>query len=146
MPALTQEFINDFVRRYAAAWTKKESASSPLQALITEDVYWADPMLPQPGQGSATAMMLLEASFTAFPDLTCDIMDPPYLAADGKSVVFHWRLSGTMNGPLPTGAQPTGKRMSVTGVDRWEFRDGRICHYQAFYDLSTLLRQAGVLP
>jgi steroid delta-isomerase-like uncharacterized protein len=145
MPAVTQEFINDFVRRYAAAWTKKESASSPLQALITEDVHWADPMLPQPGKDSATALMLLEASFTAFPDLTCDIMDPPYVAADGKSVLFHWRLSGTMNGPLPTGAQPTGKRMSVTGVDRWEFRDGRICHYQAFYDLSSMLRQVGLL-
>ncbi|MFY0566848.1 ester cyclase [Archangium lansingense] len=146
MPALTQEFLNDFAHRYAAAWTKKQSASNPLRPLITEDVHWADPMLPQPGKGSSTAMMLLDGSFTAFPDLTCKVMDPPYLNPDGNSVMFHWQLSGTMLGPLPNGAQPTGKPMSIRGVDRWEFRDGRICHYQAFYDLSELLRQVGLSP
>lgn len=35
--------------------------------------------------------------------------------------------------------------MSVEGVDRWEFRDGRICHYQAYYDLGDLLRQVGLM-
>lgn len=145
MSAFTQEFLNDFVRRYAKAWTKKESAANPLKSLITEDVRWGDPMLPQPIHGSAAVLGLLEACFTAFPDLTCDVMDPLYVCADGKSVMFHWRLSGTLNGPLPSGAQPTGKRMSMEGVDRWEFRDGLICHYQAYYDLGDMLRQVGLM-
>jgi steroid delta-isomerase-like uncharacterized protein len=143
---LTHEFLQDFFRRYAAAWTAKEAASNPLAALITEDVHWEDPMLPQPAKGSAAVLALLEGSFRAFPDLSCDVLGPPFLSTDGKVVMFHWRLSGTMTGPLPNGAPPTGKSVVVTGVDRWEFRDGRICHYQAFYDLFGMLRQLGLIP
>jgi steroid delta-isomerase-like uncharacterized protein len=143
--SVTPEFLKDFIQRYASAWTSRTAHTHPLQEMITEDVHWADPMLPQPAKGKAAVLELLNGSFRAFPDLTCEVMDPPFLSEDGRTVMFHWRLSGTMTGPLPNGAPPTGKPMSVTGVDRWEFRDGRISHYQAFYDLFSLLRQVGLV-
>jgi steroid delta-isomerase-like uncharacterized protein len=144
---LTPEYLADFAKRYAATWNAQPTPTAePLMKLVTDDIRWADPLLPAPAQGRKAVADLMLASFRTFPDLTCDILDPPYLSADGKRVMFHWRLSGTFKGPLPNGIPPNGKRMSIEGVDRWEFRGGLISDYQAFYDLAALLKQLGLMP
>jgi len=57
-------------------------------------------------------------------------------------------MRGTFSGaPIdPPGFAPTGLTMEVTGVDLWEFRDGRLCRYRAFYDMNDLARQLGIVP
>jgi hypothetical protein len=46
----------------------------------------------------------------------------------------------------PPGFAPTGRRMQVDGVDLWRMRDGRIARYRAFYDVTDLARQLGIVP
>jgi hypothetical protein len=62
-------------------------------------------------------------------------------------VAWSWRMHGTMTGPIePPGFAPTGKSMTVEGVDLWIMRDGRIAIYHAYYDLMDLSRQLGIMP
>lgn len=145
--SITFAQLNELARRYAASLTAQATLTAePLRALITEDVHWADPLLPQPLVGAQAVLDFTLTNFHTFPDLVCEIPEPPYLSEDGKRAVFYWRLSGTMKGALPNGVPATGKFVSVEGMDRWEFRDGRICRYRAFYDVMDLLKQCGLMP
>jgi hypothetical protein len=56
-------------------------------------------------------------------------------------------MRGTMLGAVdPPGFAPTGRTMLVDGVDLWQFEGERIARYRAFYDLTDLSRQLGILP
>jgi hypothetical protein len=84
--------------------------------------------------------------WTMFPDLSFTLPGPPLLAVDGSRAVQMWRLNGTFLGPDPAGFAPTGKRVDVVGLDHYEFRDGLLCRYAAFYDVTGSGRQMGLVP
>ena len=57
------------------------------------------------------------------------VRDPegPFLAADGPSLTFRWRGTGTFTGRMdPPGFAPTNGRIDFTGFDLHEYRDGRL--------------------
>jgi len=132
--------------RHADAQVVEPELASDHDTVVELYVHWADPLLPQPLVGAQAVLDFTLTNFHTFPDLVCEIPEPPYLSEDGKRAVFYWRLSGTMKGALPNGVPATGKFVSVEGMDRWEFRDGRICRYRAFYDVMDLLKQCGLMP
>jgi predicted ester cyclase len=90
----------------------------------------------------------MEDSWAAFPDLRFAEPDPPFLTERGDQVMWAWRMTGTFTGrPIdPPGFAPTGRAMSVLGVDLWIMRDGRIADYTAVYDANDLARQLGIVP
>jgi steroid delta-isomerase-like uncharacterized protein len=142
---VTEEFLRDFIPRYAAAWNGRDS--SAMVELTTPDVVWADPALPEPARGIDAVRAFMEASWQAFPDLDFDETDRPHLSIAGHRVAWAWRMRGTMRGSFdPPGFAPTGRRMEVEGVDLWEMEDGRIRRYAAFYDVAGLSRQLGLMP
>jgi hypothetical protein len=56
-------------------------------------------------------------------------------------------MEGTQSGPIdPPGFAPTGRRIDIDGIDVWDFEDGRIERYRAYYDMAELARQIGVMP
>ena len=56
-------------------------------------------------------------------------------------------MEGTHSGLLdPLGFAPTGHRIDVDGSDVWDFANGRIDRYRAFYDVALVARQLGVMP
>jgi len=57
-----------------------------------------------------------------------------------------WHLSATFLGPEPSGFAPTGKHVDQVGLDHYEFRDGLVCRYRAFYDVTDSGRQMGLVP
>lgn len=115
--------------------------------LVTEDIFWADPALPEPAQGIPAVQEFMRTSFRTFPDLVFSEPDPPHLTVTGDEVAWAWSMEGTMRGHIdPPGFAPTGARFKVDGVDLWKMRDGKIAHYRAFYDLNGLVRQLGILP
>jgi hypothetical protein len=62
-------------------------------------------------------------------------------------MTWAWRMEGTHSGPLdPPGFAPTGRRIDVDGIDVWDFADGRIERYRAYYDMALVVRQLGVMP
>ena len=143
-PDLASE-LPAFVERYEAAWNGCDTDA--MAHLITEDIIWADPALPQPAHGIAAVQEFMRTSFRAFPDLRFGQPDPPALAVNGEVVLWAWYMQGTHRGPIdPPGFAATGRSMRVDGIDQWTMRDGRIARYRAFYDMNDVARQLGIVP
>jgi steroid delta-isomerase-like uncharacterized protein len=137
--------LRGFVERYVAAWNGCDTDA--MAQLITEDIVWADPALPEPARGVPAVQEFMRTSFRAFPDLRFGEPDPPLLAVTGDVVLWAWYMEGTHRGAIdPPGFAPTGRTMRVDGVDQWTIRDGRIARYRAFYDMNDVARQLGIAP
>ena len=137
--------LDAFCARYLAAWNDHDATA--MAALVTDDVVWEDPVLPEPARGVLAVQEFMRASWTGFPDLRFDASEYPHRSVEGDQVAWRWRMRGTMTGPLdPPGFAPTGRAMEVDGVDLWILRDGRISRYRAFYDMNDVARQLGIVP
>ena len=137
--------LRGFVQRYLDAWNSCDTDA--MAQLITEDIEWADPALPEPARGVPAVQEFMRASSRAFPDLRFGEPDPPALAVTGDVVLWGWCMEGTHRGALdPPGFAPTGRAMRVDGFDQWTMRDGRIARYRAFYDMNDVARQLGIVP
>ena len=138
--------LQEFTQRYMAAWNGRDA--SAMDALVTDDIVWFDPALPQPARGKAEVRAFMEDSWRSFPDLRFSDVDPPFLVAQDDEVAWAWRMQGTFSGARidPPGFAATGRRMDVRGIDEWLMRDGRIAHYRAYYDATELSRQLGIVP
>jgi len=144
-PVASSTDLKEFTERYAAAWNACDTDA--MAELITDDIVWVDPAMPEPARGIPAVQEFMRTSFQVFPDLRFSEPDPPHLTVDGDRVAWAWTMEGTFRGPIdPPGFAPTGKRMKVDGVDLWQMRDGRIADYRAFYDMNEVVRQLGILP
>jgi steroid delta-isomerase-like uncharacterized protein len=137
--------VGEFTKRYTVAWNGCDTDA--MAELLTDDIVWRDPALPEPARGIPAVQEFMRTSFQIFPDLVFSEPDPPHRTSDGDLIAWAWTMEGTFRGPIdPPGFAPTGKRMKVEGVDLWRMRDGRIHDYRAFYDMNDLVRQLGILP
>ena len=110
--------LREFVERYEAAWNGCETDA--MAQLITDDIVWTDPALPDPARGVAQVQEFMRTSFRAFPDLSFSQPDPPAMAASGDLVLWAWHMEGTHRGVIdPPGFAPTGRTMRVDGIDQW---------------------------
>jgi len=134
-----------FCARYLAAWNGHDAAA--MGDLVTEDVVWEDPALPEVARGPAAVQDFMREAWVAFPDLRFDETDDPHLSVAGDKVAWRWRMRGTKTGPIdPPGFAPTGRAIEIEGVDLWTMRDGRIARSRAFYDFNALAVQLGLAP
>ena len=97
---------------------------------------------PAPGQGPGPKgyRAFFTEMRTAFPDLKADLAA---LVADDESIAFAYTLSGTHKGPL-MGIPPTGKKMSIRGVQFSKFRDGKMVERWGSSDQLGMLQQLGI--
>ena len=147
--ATAEQFSTDalttFVAAYLDAWNSFDA--SRIAPLVTDDIVWRDPALPQPARSVAEIQGFMQASWQAFPDLRFSESEPRHLSVDGDTVAWGWQMTGTMRGPLDSpGFAPTNRSMTVEGVDTWQMRDGRIARYRAYYDMNDVARQLGIVP
>jgi predicted ester cyclase len=63
--------------------------------------------------------------------------------ADEDSIAFAYTMTGTHQGPL-MGIPPTGKRVSIRGLQISKFRDGKMVERWGSSDQLGLLQQLGV--
>jgi steroid delta-isomerase-like uncharacterized protein len=78
----------------------------------------------------------------AFPDLHFTFED--YIA-EGDQVVVRWTTSGTQKGEL-MGIPPSGKQISVSGMEIYRFEGGKIVEHWLESDMLGLLQQLGAIP
>ena len=78
---------------------------------------------------------------TAFPDGRSQIED---LIAEDDRVVARWTDGGTQRGEW-MGVPPTGKRVTMTGIDVYRIEQGRIAEFWCSEDELGLLRQLGAI-
>ena len=79
--------------------------------------------------------------FTIFRDAFSDAqVSIDELVADGDRVAVATTLTGTHDGEL-LGIAPTGRQISVTGIDLVRVGDGRIVEHRGLTDTVGLMRQ-----
>ena len=67
------------------------------------------------------------------------------LIAEGDKVAARWTLTGMHEGEL-LGIPPTGKPLTITGINIYQIADGQIVALWAEEDFLGALRQMGALP
>jgi steroid delta-isomerase-like uncharacterized protein len=140
--SVTSEWVEEFAKRYAAAWNSRGHPELLLE-LMTEDIAYDDASSPETMRGHDEVREFLEFLWRAFPDMRFEF-EPPLIAADGPRVAFVVDAFATNTGPIdPPGAPPTGKQVKLEGVDILEFRDGKIARLRIRYDRTDVLRELG---
>ena len=89
--------------------------------------------------GPAALVQFLVPWRAAFPDLALIVQS---LEAVEDRVAARWTLCGTHRGAF-LGQPPTGRRVAVTGTERYRLADGRIVERWATVDADGLRRQLG---
>ncbi len=122
--------------------------AAAIASLCTEDVVWDDPAATRPLHGrDAVRRFHREGMFRALPDAVIELIDGPYLSADGQGVAVRTRIRGTMTGPLdPPGFAPTGTSVQFETAEFSRFRDGLLCHHTVILNMLDLARQIGASP
>ena len=126
------------VRYIEEVWNKGDAAA--LETLTTETFRYC--LGGQPARDRAAMRQLLEAVHVAFPDWQVQIQD---ILADGTTVAVRWAGEVTHQGAFH-GIPPTGKRVSVCGINVYAVADGRVTQEWEQMDSLGLLQQLGALP
>ncbi len=97
------------------------------------------PGLPSGSEGSR---QFIGMYLTAFPDMHLTAED---IIAEGEKVVVRLTYRGTHRGEL-MGIPPTGKQVTVTGIQIVRVANGRIAENWINLDALGMLQQLGVIP
>ena len=97
-----------------------------------------------PVTGRRAIRAFFSEMFAAMPDLEFNV--ERIMGVDERIAVGEWSLTGTFTGGPFQGIQPTGKRLSLRGVDIMEFEYGLLLHNTIYYDGLRFARQVGLLP
>ena len=142
---LDPAWVGDFLGRWAAAWNSHQPER--LLELMTEDIVYDDSAWPTTMHGHGDVRAFLDHAWRAFPDLSFEATDGPYLVPGRSQAAFYWKGSGTNTGPIdPPGFAATGKRIEFHGADFHEYRDGRVCPLRIVFDMMDVGVQLGTLP
>ncbi|MFF1798261.1 ester cyclase [Kitasatospora sp. NPDC058263] len=131
----------------------REIVRAFIDALFTQgdlaavDEYLAEDFLNHdPPVGTDTSREGMRAAAVlfrgAFPDWHAI---PDFLVAEGDMVVEHFSASGTQRGEI-FGAPPTGRTVTLRGINIFRLREGRIVERWGRLDELGLLRQLGLVP
>jgi steroid delta-isomerase-like uncharacterized protein len=92
----------------------------------------------QPGvRGAAGVTNFIAAARAGMPDLHYEIDD---IFGDGDRVAMRFTMRGTHRGEV-LGYPPTGRRLSMSGMNIYRFEGGRIAESWQLFDLPGLIRQ-----
>jgi steroid delta-isomerase-like uncharacterized protein len=113
--------------------------------------YWSDDSvdhfvaLGMSVRGKEALARFFAETFAAFTDWEMNIEQT---TDDGESrVVVQWTAQGTFDGAPWQGLEPTGKKLSIRGVDVMELdRNGKTKKNTVYYDAAAFARQIGMLP
>jgi len=95
-------------------------------------------------EGPAGVRAFFGELFGAVPDFAIEVDS---MVAEDDRVAVRWHASGTFAGESSfQGIAPTGGRVTATGLDLLEVRDGLIVHNDAFTDGLGFARRLGMLP
>ena len=123
--------LNDFGRRYTAAWCSQNAASV---ASFFADRGSLKVNEASPAVGCAAITAVAQGFMSAFPDL---LIKMDKLTGNGAKVSYHWTLTGTNTGP-----GGTGQFVRISGFEQWRFGpDGLIAESKGHFDAADYQRQ-----
>ena len=126
-------------RFYEEVWNKGNLDA--VAELLTGDFvdHAAPPGFPSGPEGAKQVFTMYRS---AFPNFSLTVED---LIAEGDKIVARWVTRGTHQGEL-MGIPPTGKQVTVTGIDVFRVAGGKLAEHWAQFDMLGLLQQIGVAP
>ena len=112
-------------------------------AMLSEDVEWYDPAMPEPpARGRAAVQAFSESVLRAFPDFRYEVVGPLCVSADGSRCAVHWRITATHTALLtPPGYAPTGRTMRQEGIDLVEVRGTQVARILTCFDVIAAAEQ-----
>jgi steroid delta-isomerase-like uncharacterized protein len=119
-------------------WGRGDEAA--LEELLVPDFVDHD-ALPGQSPGREGHRQILAAFRSAFPDLSVATED---LVAEGEKVVTRWTARGTHQGEL-MGITPTGKEVTIKGIDVLRIAEGRIVERWAQFNDLEMMQQLGTI-
>jgi len=122
--------LRDFATRYTAAWCSQNPAS--VAAFFSEEGSLTVNDSP-PAVGRSAIADVARSFMIAFPDLLV-VMDG--LSQRGDEIEYRWTLTGTNSGP-----GGGGRRICISGFEKWKMCDGLIASSQGHFDSADYLRQ-----
>ena len=84
----------------------------------------------------------MDGIFTRAPNVKLKL-ESAFLSGDWMA--YEWTYSGRYTGDEP-GRKATGREFSIRGASVSELRDGKIRRNRDYYDMTTFLRQLGLMP
>jgi steroid delta-isomerase-like uncharacterized protein len=129
------------VRRYGEDFWGKGDLDAA-DELFADELVDHSPAVPDLAPGPAGQRQALAAYREAFPDLRVTNED---VLAEGDKVVLRWTARGTHQGDL-MGIPPTGRLVTLKGIDILRIENGKIVERWAEYDNLGLLQQLGIVP
>jgi steroid delta-isomerase-like uncharacterized protein len=110
--------------------------------LFAPDYVLHDPVVPDEVSGPEGMKRYVSMYRAAYPDTHFTIEDQ---IAEGDEVVTRWIGQGTHEGEL-MGIPPTGKQVTVTGIEVDRVSGGKIEETWVNYDALGMMQQLGVVP
>lgn len=129
------------VRRFLEqVWNQGNLAA--LDELFAAECVGHDPSRLKPVSGRESLRQFIARYQSACPDLrhTSEAQ-----LAEGELVARRWTLHGTHQGQF-VGVPPTGKRITVAGINIERIANGKIAESWTSWDTLGLLRQLGAIP
>ena len=128
---MTHSEIEDFARRYTAAWCSQNPASV---AAFFEEGGSLEINGGPPSAGRPAIAASARGFMTAFPDI---VVSMDGVAVEGDVVVYRWTLTGTNTGP-----GGTGRPVRISGYEEWTLgADGLIAASRGHFDAAEYERQ-----
>jgi steroid delta-isomerase-like uncharacterized protein len=127
-------------RFFEEAWNTRDMAL--IDELISPNYTAHDPSAPDFGRGPERIKKMVSMFCTAFPDLRVTVED---VVVQGDKEVVRWTARGTYKGEF-MGVAPTGRQVTVTGIDIARIAGGKIEEIHNNWDALGLLRQLGAVP
>jgi steroid delta-isomerase-like uncharacterized protein len=111
--------------------------------LFASDYVGHDPANPEPLRGPEGVKEFIATYRAAFPDskITVDAQ-----LAEGNLVATRWSGQGTHEGGELLGIEPTGKRVTVSGITVSRLDGGKIVEEFQNWDTFGLMQQLGAVP
>jgi steroid delta-isomerase-like uncharacterized protein len=115
--------------------------SSLLRQLWTEETTLRMPDRTYVGAHEMAAYF--DEGFAAVPDWNMKVIE---IVERDEHVFVQWQLTGTHSGGAFQGVEPTGKRVTLDGMDHFVMRDGKVASNFVVFDQMQFARQIGMLP
>jgi steroid delta-isomerase-like uncharacterized protein len=110
--------------------------------LTAPDYVGHDPANPEPVRGPKGVKAFISTYRAAFPDARVTVEDQ---LAQGDLVATRWTSRGTQKGEL-MGIEPTGKKVTVSGVTISRLVDGKLVEEFHNWDAFGMMKQLDAIP
>ena len=122
--------VQDFARRYTAAWCSQNAAS--VAAFFSPDGSLTINGLPSVGRIAIT--QAAQDFMTAFPDMVVTMED---IFSVGDRFIYKWKLTG-----INIGSAGKTRKVSISGFEEWWFgSDSWVCKSLGHFDQQDYQRQ-----